>query len=88
MRAVIAASCERIDRSNLVGMGVLPLQFADSEDAGALDLDGSECYTIEVPSPDKTEVEVTASDENGGNKRFRVRVRIDTPKQWVGVLPP
>jgi aconitate hydratase len=82
VRAVVAASYERIHRSNLVGMGVLPLQFADGEDAETLDLDGSERYSIEAPSPDKTEVEVIASSDNGDMKRFRVRVRIDTPKEW------
>src|SRR2546422_1438824 len=46
VKAVIAASYERIHRSNLVGMGVLPLQFRDGEDAASLGLDGTETFTI------------------------------------------
>jgi aconitate hydratase len=82
VRAVIAVSYERIHRSNLVGMGVLPLQFTDGEDANSLQLDGSERFDIEAPSPERTEVTVTAHRESGEPRRFRVRVRIDTPKEW------
>jgi len=82
VKAVIAESFERIHRSNLIGMGVLPLQFMDGESAESLGLTGHETFTItglaealnrgELPR----EVEVVADD-----KRFKARVRIDTPKE-------
>ena len=79
VRAVIAESFERIHRSNLVGMGVLPLQFADGESVESLGLTGHETFTIaglagveEIPR----EVTVKADD-----KEFKVTVRIDTPKE-------
>jgi aconitate hydratase len=79
VRAVIAESFERIHRSNLVGMGVLPLQFKDGESAQGLGLSGHETFTVkglaesdEVPR----ELTVTADD-----KEFRVVARIDTPKE-------
>jgi aconitate hydratase len=79
VRAVIAESFERIHRSNLIGMGVLPLQFKDGETAASLGLDGTEEFSITgitalnnggVPK----ELTVTA-----GDKRFTAKVRIDTP---------
>ncbi len=82
VRAVIAANYERIHRSNLVGMGVLPLQFADGEDATSLALDGSERFDIDLPTPAQRDVTVTATSESGERKTFNVRVRIDTPKEW------
>ena len=82
VRAVIAVSYERIHRSNLVGMGVLPLQFADGEDAETLSLDGSERFDIEPPSPERRDITVTATSDTGGQKTFQVHVRIDTPKEW------
>jgi aconitate hydratase len=82
VRAVIAVSFERIHRSNLVGMGVLPLQFPEGETAESLGLTGEEKFTItglaeplnngELPR----EVQVKA-----GDKEFTARVRIDTPKE-------
>jgi aconitate hydratase len=79
VRAVIAQSFERIHRSNLVGMGVLPLQFKDGDSVESLGLTGKERYTIagladaeEIPR----EVTVKADD-----KEFTVTVRIDTPKE-------
>ncbi len=81
--AVIAESYERIHRSNLVGMGVLPLQFPDGESAESLGLDGLERYTLEGLKSGTREVEVIATPEDGGDPtRFRARVRIDTPKEW------
>ena len=88
VRAVIAESFERIHRSNLVGMGVLPLQFADGENAESLGLTGEEEYSITgVDGGEAKEVTVRADD-----KEFKVRVRIDTPKevqyyQHGGILP-
>jgi aconitate hydratase len=79
--AVIAESFERIHRSNLIGMGVLPLQFADGESVASLGLTGAERFTItgiadadEVPHT----LTVTADD-----REFDVTVRIDTPKEQI-----
>jgi aconitate hydratase len=88
VRAVIAESFERIHRSNLVGMGVLPLQFIDGENASSLDLSGEEEYSITgVDGGEAREVTVRADD-----KEFKARVRIDTPKEVEyykhgGILP-
>ncbi|GMA39751.1 aconitate hydratase AcnA [Mobilicoccus caccae] len=84
VKAVIAESYERIHRSNLIGMGVLPLQFPEGESADSLGLDGTETFDIsgitelnEGRTP-KT-VKVTASKEGGENIEFDAVVRIDTP---------
>jgi len=81
IRAVIAESFERIHRSNLVGMGVLPLQFRDGESAASLGLSGREHFDLHVDETLKpgAQVTVTATDEQGGKKTFQVRCRIDTP---------
>jgi aconitate hydratase len=79
VRAVIAESFERIHRSNLVGMGVLPLQFKDGQSAQSLGLTGHETFTIsglEDSDPIPREVTVRADDHE-----FTVTVRIDTPKE-------
>jgi len=77
VRAVIAESYERIHRSNLVGMGILPLQFRDGDSAGSLNLTGYEVFGITGVTGGAREVIVTA-----GDKKFKVLVRIDTPKEW------
>jgi len=88
VRAVIAESFERIHRSNLVGMGVLPLQFQDGENAESLGLTGEEEFSVVgVEGGEAREVTVRADD-----KEFKARVRIDTPKevqyyQHGGILP-
>jgi aconitate hydratase len=79
VRAVIAESFERIHRSNLIGMGVLPLQFRDGESAKSLGLDGTEVFSISGITALNTggvpkELIVTA-----GDKSFSAKVRIDTP---------
>jgi len=81
IEAVIATSYERIHRSNLVGMGVLPLQFAEGESHESLGLDGSETFNIEVDDTLKPlqEVKVTAERENGETVEFTTICRIDTP---------
>ncbi len=81
IRAVIATSYERIHRSNLVGMGVLPLQFREGESRDSLDLDGSESYDISLSDDLKPQqaVEVTATREDGSMVHFVVTCRIDTP---------
>jgi aconitate hydratase A / 2-methylisocitrate dehydratase len=82
VKAVIAKSFERIHRSNLIGMGVLPLQFAEGEDAESLGLDGTETYDIEGQTdPASHTVSVTATPDSGRPVRFEATVRIDTPKE-------
>ena len=82
VRAVIAESFERIHRSNLVGMGVLPLQFKPGLNAANLGLDGSEVYEIEGLSNDlapQSELTVKATRADGSTVNFQVVVRLDTP---------
>jgi aconitate hydratase len=91
VRAVIVESFERIHRSNLVGMGVLPLQFPDGQSADSLGLTGEEVFSIEGiatamndgGSP-PSEVQVTAVNEDPARREpvsFAARVRIDTPRE-------
>jgi aconitate hydratase len=92
VKAIIAQSFERIHRSNLVGMGVLPLTFQDGENAESLGLAGTEVYDIEGLKPQAKEVTVLATADDGEPIRFTVKVRIDTPKEWDyftngGILP-
>ncbi len=84
VRAAIAESFERIHRSNLVGMGVLPLQFRDGDTADSLGLTGTETYDIEgLANGEPKELTVAATPEGGGAPiRFQTRVRIDTPQEW------
>jgi aconitate hydratase len=81
VRAVIAASYERIHRSNLVGMGILPLQFAAGDTWQSLGLDGSETFNIPVSADLKprSTIEVTATKPDGKQVKFQASVRIDTP---------
>jgi len=88
VRAVVAASFERIHRSNLVGMGVLPLEFLPGESAESLGLDGKETYDLkglaelvegEFVAGRKLTVHVRKDD--GSAKQIQVRVRIDTPQE-------
>ncbi len=84
VKAVIVESYERIHRSNLIGMGVLPLQFPDRESAASLGLDGTETFTISgvtALNDGSTPriVHVSAAKESGGTVEFDARVRIDTP---------
>jgi aconitate hydratase len=82
VKAVIAKSFERIHRSNLIGMGVLPLQFLDGEDAASLGLTGKEAFDIVGHTdPAAGTVRVTATPDNGDPVTFEARVRIDTPKE-------
>jgi aconitate hydratase len=88
VRAVIAESYERIHRSNLLMMGILPLQFMDGENFESLGLTGREEFSIEgVQNGEAREVSVRADD-----KEFRARLRLDTPREreYVrhgGILP-
>jgi aconitate hydratase len=82
VRAVLVESYERIHRSNLIGMGVLPLQFLDGQNAASLELDGTETYDIDGVDQGRSKtVQVTATRLNGEKIRFDARVRIDTPKE-------
>jgi aconitate hydratase len=99
IRAVLAESYERIHRSNLVGMGILPLQFAPGENAASLGLTGEEVYDV-VGLPELLdsgmkggrEVIVKAKAADGKTKEIRATVRIDTPQEILyykhgGILP-
>jgi len=84
VKAVIAESYERIHRSNLIGMGVIPLQFPQGENADSLGLAGTETFSIsgitelnEGRTP--RTVHVVATAEDGATKEFDAVVRIDTP---------
>jgi aconitate hydratase len=84
VRAVLATSFERIHRSNLIGMGVLPLQFPEGESAESLGLTGEETYSVtglegaeEIPR----EVTVRIEGADGQARDLRARVRIDTPAE-------
>ncbi len=81
IKAVVATSFERIHRSNLVGMGVLPLQFRDGESRESLDLDGTEVFDIHLDDSLKPQqaVEVTARTNDGDEVHFVTTCRIDTP---------
>ena len=82
VKAVIAKSFERIHRSNLIGMGVLPLQFMDSQDAESLGLTGKEVFDIRGQSgADAKTVTVTATSDSCDVTNFETQVRIDTPKE-------
>ncbi len=80
VRAVLAESFERIHRSNLIGMGVLPLGFKPGENAASLGLTGDEVYEIENPEG-KTEVNITAARPDGSKIAFAARVQIATPQE-------
>ena len=84
IRFVVAESYERIHRSNLVGMGVLPLQFPDGESAESLGLSGHETFDLAPLEEGARTLEVTATPEDGGEPvKFEARVRIDTPNEWL-----
>jgi aconitate hydratase len=81
VKAVIATSFERIHRSNLVGMGVLPLTFVEGESHETLGLDGTEMFSIPVTDDVQPlqSLTVTANHPDGSSKQFEVSVRLDTP---------
>ena len=92
VHAVIAESYERIHRSNLVGMGVLPLQFLKGENAESHGLTGEEVYEIEAVAKPGQTLEISARDASGNAKKFSVLARIDTPVELEyyrngGILP-
>jgi aconitate hydratase len=81
VRAVIAESFERIHRSNLVGMGVLPLAFEKGQNAESLGLDGTETFDIQLPQTiePRGEIPIVATKADGRQIRFNTLCRIDTP---------
>jgi len=81
VRAVIAESFERIHRSNLVGMGILPLQFTPAQSAASLGLTGYERYDILGIGDMPKELTVTATADDGKVTAFPTMVRIDTPQE-------
>ncbi len=96
VRAVIAESFERIHRSNLVQMGVLPLQFLEGQNRESLGLSGEESFDITgIPAAvaaSSATVKVTTTGLNGGRREFMARARIDTPQEAEyyrngGILP-
>jgi aconitate hydratase len=95
VKAVLAESFERIHRTNLVGMGVLPLQFLEGSTAQSLGLTGRETFHVEGVSKalsSGARASVRAVDDKGKEKRFEVLVRVDTPQEAEyyrngGILP-
>jgi aconitate hydratase len=99
IRVVIAESYERIHRSNLVGMGILPLQFAEGESAASLGLDGTETFAVEGLSnaiatafAQGRDLKIRARRADGSEKSFTATIRIDTPQEVLyyrhgGILP-
>jgi aconitate hydratase len=88
VRVVIAESFERIHRSNLVGMGILPLQFEEGQSAESLGLTGEEVFDfpglsalLESKFANGRTLNVTAAAGDGSKKQFQARVRIDTPQE-------
>jgi aconitate hydratase len=82
VRAVIAETYERIHRSNLIGMGIVPLQYPDGESADSLGLTGREQFAVEgLENGEASEVKVTATPDDGEPIVFTARVRLDTPRE-------
>jgi aconitate hydratase len=82
VKAVIAETFERIHRSNLIGMGVLPLQYKEGQSAQSLGLTGKETFEIAGLNRGAAKsVKVVAKGDHGKTTEFEVRVRIDTPKE-------
>ncbi|AWL11111.1 Aconitate hydratase [Saliniradius amylolyticus] len=83
VKAVIAEGYERIHRSNLVGMGILPLEFVDGDSADSLGLDGTEHFDIEAVSEQSRRIKVVAKREADNTTiEFEAKVRIDTPNEY------
>jgi aconitate hydratase len=76
VKAVIAESFERIHRSNLIGMGIIPLQYLSGENAASLGISGKEVFSIDVPQDISTKQTTTVRTDEG--KTFQVIMRFDT----------
>jgi aconitate hydratase len=82
VRAVVAESFERIHRSNLIGMGVLPLQFPEGESIDSLGLTGEETFDVgDLENGEAKNVVVTAHRDGSDDATFEATVRIDTPNE-------
>lgn len=85
VKVVIAASYERIHRSNLIGMGVLPLEFINDESADSLGLSGEESFDLvgleQLNNSMLDQIKVVAADNSGNRKEFMAKVRLDTPQE-------
>ena len=82
VKAVLVETYERIHRSNLAGMGILPLQFQEGDTRHSLNLTGEEVFHINGLEKGVREVEVVATRNDGSHEKFIVVVRIDTPREW------
>jgi aconitate hydratase len=95
VKVVIAESFERIHRSNLVNMGVLPLQFKNDETSASLKLTGTEAYSLVgagAALKPRGDVTVRATAADGTVREFNVTARVDTPEELIayrhgGILP-
>jgi aconitate hydratase len=83
VKMVLAESYERIHRSNLVGMGILPLQFSAGESADSLELDGSETFSLDPVVENQKDLKVRVRRTNGDEFAMATLVRIDTPNEFA-----
>jgi len=83
VRAVLAESYERIHRSNLIGMGILPLQFKPGDSAASLNIKGNEQFSIGAVERGQDEVEVSMLSEVGSGVSFKMDIRIDTSNEFT-----
>jgi len=83
VKAVMVESYERIHRSNLIGMGILPLQFKPGDSASSLGIKGNETFSIGTVSRDQKEVDVTVTSDAGESQTFSMDIRIDTSNEFT-----
>ena len=83
VKAVMVESYERIHRSNLIGMGILPLQFKPGDSASSLGIKGNETFSIGAVSRDQKEVDVTVTSDAGESQTFPMDIRIDTSNEFT-----
>jgi aconitate hydratase len=83
VKAVMVESYERIHRSNLIGMGILPLQFKPGDSASSLGIKGNESFSIGAVSRDQKEVDVTVTSDAGESQTFSMDIRIDTSNEFT-----
>jgi aconitate hydratase len=82
VKAAIAETYERIHRSNLIGMGILPLQFLSGEGAHTYQLDGTEQFSIEAVKAKQKQAKVKVIRNDGSEFSFDADIRIDTPNEF------
>jgi len=83
VKAVMVESYERIHRSNLIGMGILPLQFKPGDSASSLGIKGNETFSIGAVSRDQKDVDVTVTSDAGESQTFSMDIRIDTSNEFT-----